>query len=272
MTYYYIYKITCTKGSFKDKFYFGKHTTTNLEDGYKGSGVKINSYYKKYPEDYIKEIICFCNNTEELNRKEYEIIHPWLNNEMCLNLMEGGQGGSISEESKRKISIANKGRLKGVKPWITGKGHSEETKKKLSEINKGRPSSFKGKHHSVESKKNMSEAHKGKSPWNKGKESQLKGIPRSEETKKKISEALKGRNNYWIPKHYTEEEKQIIYASRIGTHISEDHKQRISVANKGKSPCKNRIHINNGIISKMIKKEELEKYLNNGWIKGRIKK
>lgn len=66
MTYRYIYKITCTAGSFKGKFYYGQHTTENLDDGYKGSGRKINDYYKKYPNDYIKEIISFHNSQEEL--------------------------------------------------------------------------------------------------------------------------------------------------------------------------------------------------------------
>ena len=35
MIYRYTYKITCTAGTFKDKFYFGQHTTENLNDGYK---------------------------------------------------------------------------------------------------------------------------------------------------------------------------------------------------------------------------------------------
>ena len=43
MIYRYIYKITCTTGSFKDKFYFGQRTTyiDPSKDKYKGSGRKI---------------------------------------------------------------------------------------------------------------------------------------------------------------------------------------------------------------------------------------
>ena len=40
----------------------------------------------------------------------------------------------MSEETRRKVSIANKGRPS----WIKGKHHSEETKRKLSIANKGR--------------------------------------------------------------------------------------------------------------------------------------
>lgn len=176
MTYYYIYKITCTKGSYKDKFYFGQHTTTDLNDEYKGSGKLLQNYYKKYPEDYIKEIICFCNNNDELNKKEYDIIHPWLNNEMCLNLMEGGTGGRLSDESLIKMSKTKKGKI----PWnkgLTGLKYppkSEYTKSKIS-------ATLKGHKHSEESKRKMSE--------------KAKGRHHSEETKKKISKNNAMKNN-----------------------------------------------------------------------------
>ena len=47
MTYRYIYKITCTNGSFKDKFYYGQRTTDiePYKDEYKGSGKKLIDYY-----------------------------------------------------------------------------------------------------------------------------------------------------------------------------------------------------------------------------------
>jgi hypothetical protein len=43
-----------------------------------------------------------------------------------------------SEETKKKISDANKGRYTGEKNPFYGKHHSEETKKKLSDANKGK--------------------------------------------------------------------------------------------------------------------------------------
>ena len=110
MLYRYIYKITCTKGSFKDKFYYGQHTTNNLDDNYKGSGRKISAYHKKYPNEYVKEIIAFYDTKKELNKAEYEIIHPWLNSPMCLNLCEGGFSGSPSIELRKKLSESKKGK------------------------------------------------------------------------------------------------------------------------------------------------------------------
>ena len=168
--YRYIYKITCTSGSFKDKFYFGQHTTENLNDGYKGSGKKLLKYYKKYPNDYIKEIICFCDSQEELNQVEYNIIHPWLNNKQCLNLKEGGiYRTSMSKESLDKMSKVHKNKT----PWnkgVTGyhinmpkrgcvrtgpiKSHTvtDDWKKKLSEKSMGNKNRV-GKLHTEDSKR-----------------------------------------------------------------------------------------------------------------------
>ena len=167
MTYRYIYKITCTEGSFKDKFYFGQRTTRILpsEDKYRGSGIKINDYYKKYPNSYIKEIISFHNSHEELNQAEYDIIQPWLNHPDCLNLRDGGNQGTASEETKQKLHESHIGKPSPRK----GKHHTEESKKKMSESLKGHTAWNKGKHPSEETRRKQSESQKGRIPWNKGK-------------------------------------------------------------------------------------------------------
>lgn len=156
MTYRYIYKITCTKGSFKDKFYFGKHTTNNLDDGYKGSGKRLNDYYKKHPNDYIKEIISFHSSEEELNKAEYDIIHPWLNNIICLNDREGGEGGRMSNNVLKEISKKLKGRPNGAEKWMKDRPMKEEVKQKISNTMKNRPANNKGKSPSEETRKRMS--------------------------------------------------------------------------------------------------------------------
>ena len=182
MIYRYIYKITCTAGSFKGKFYFGQHTTDNLDDGYKGSGKFLRDYYKKHPNDYIKEIIAFYDTQEELNQAEYDIIHPMLGNKMCLNISEGGNGGShpawnkgikTPKNVRQKISEANK-----------GKSPSLETRKRHSDSMKGKNTWMKGKKLSEEHKQHISESMKGKNTWNKG-------IKLSEEHKQHISEGMK---------------------------------------------------------------------------------
>lgn len=79
---------------------------------------------------------------------------------------ESTKGYKTSDETKLKISLANKGRVM-----------SNENKLKLSKVNKG-------KKRSDESKLKMSLSHKGQKAWNKGKKY-------SEETKRKLSEIVK---------------------------------------------------------------------------------
>lgn len=108
----YCYKITLTQGSLKDKIYFGQHCTNNLDDGYKGRGRKLNDYYKVYPDGYIKEILGFYDTIEELDKAEYDLIHPHLGKDYCLNLIEGGHVNRMSEELKQDISNKTKEAMK----------------------------------------------------------------------------------------------------------------------------------------------------------------
>jgi len=60
----------------------------------------------------------------------------------------------LSEEAKRKISLANKGR----KPYVM----TDEIKKNMSKAQKGKSSHMLGKKHTEEAKRKMSDWHKGK--------------------------------------------------------------------------------------------------------------
>ena len=78
------------------------------------------------------------------------------------------EGKHLSEETKKKLSDANK----GEKCYMYGKPKSDETRRKMSNAKKG-------KHISAESRQKMSDAKKGK--------------PKSAETKQKMSDANKGK-------------------------------------------------------------------------------
>lgn len=112
--FYYVYKITCLLGSFAGKYYIGRHQTDNLEDGYAGSGRKINNYYKKYGciegKTYKKEILYFCNSFKELKEKENYFVGNLYKDEFteCLNCREGGEGGIMCEESYNNMVQHNK--------------------------------------------------------------------------------------------------------------------------------------------------------------------
>lgn len=122
MIYRYVYMIVCMKGCYKYKFYIGQHTTKNLDDGYKGSGTLLKKYYKKYPNDYIKTIIKYCNSQEELDKVEKEIIAQVLGHPDCLNIAKGGKNfvgidwrRYVTEDAYKKHCMNISNSLKGHK-------------------------------------------------------------------------------------------------------------------------------------------------------------
>ena len=174
----------------------------------KGTGDRIYSTNRRNnpPKDKSRIIFLKQNLTEEeAFRHEIYMIAVFgrkdLETGILRNKTYGGDGISgyvFSEETKKKLSEAHK-----------GKTHSEESKRKMSEVNKGKTLSEehkiklseakKGKTFSEESKRKMSEAHKGKtfSEEHKRKISETnKGRTLSEETRRKMSEARKGRK-WW---------------------------------------------------------------------------
>ena len=153
----------------------------------KGQG---NRVYKKHqkgisvPKDKSRIIFLKQNLTEaEAFRHEIYMIAVFgrkdLGTGILHNRTAGGDGSSgmvHSEETKRKLSEANK-------------NPSEETRRKLSELNKGKTLS-------EETRRKLSELNKGKtlSEETKRKLSELnKGKTLSEETKRKLSDANKGK-------------------------------------------------------------------------------
>lgn len=165
MKYYYTYKVQCTAVGWEDYYYLGKHVTSNLDDGYKGSGKKLHEYYKQYPNDYTFTILAFYSNKTELNIAEQKLIGDlWKTDEYCLNMNAGGNGN-----------------WSAACEYLKGRQIPEEHKQKLSQLLKGRPSPFKGKHQTEEAKRKIAESRKDK--------------PLSEETKRKIGLSKKGKQH-----------------------------------------------------------------------------
>lgn len=78
-----------------------------------------------------------------------------------INMGKAHKGLKMSEETKKKLSLAKKG-----KSYRKGYKHSEETKRKIGDANK---ISQKGKKLSEETRKKIGDSHRGaKAPWWKG--------------------------------------------------------------------------------------------------------
>jgi len=144
----YLYVKTHNKTGLK---YLGK-TIKKDPHKYTGSGTRWLNHLKKYGFDYTTEIIRECQSEEEL--LEWGLYYSQLWNvagspEWANLKEEAGEGGSHGVEARQKISNSKK----GTAPWNKGKNdiYSEETKKKISEAGKGR-------RHSEETKLKMSKA------------------------------------------------------------------------------------------------------------------
>ena len=135
MKFYGIYKIT---NLVNGKMYIGKHVTSDLDDGYMGSGIVINNALKKYgKENFCKEWLMFCEDEEELNYMERVFVdQTWIDRSDTYNLKIGGEGGFQKELwLGRKRSIKNRQRLSNA---LKGHTLSEKSKEKISQKNKGK--------------------------------------------------------------------------------------------------------------------------------------
>lgn len=127
-----------------------------------------------------------------------EKYNTFVNTENGYNVAEGGFGGNKFKGKTKDEMDAIKEKMRSSS---TGKLHKEETKRKISKANKGRKFTEEHKNKlrtpkSEETKRKLSEAKKGKN-------NPMYGRQRPE-----LSETMKGENNWMYGKHHTEESKK----------------------------------------------------------------
>ena len=119
------------------KKYIGKHSTTDVYDGYFGSGIAIKQAINKYGIDnFKKEIICYCDNEEELKEMEKYHIKKEGTFSKGYNLTLAGEGilgYKHTEDSIRKASDSRK-RYYEENPEMREK-ISEMAKKRVGKLN-----------------------------------------------------------------------------------------------------------------------------------------
>lgn len=184
------YTIYMHKNKSNNKVYIGQTSQDPKKrwdggNGYKTS-IRFYNAIQKYGWNNFEHIILFTNlSAEEANSKEKELIEFFnsTNDNFGYNIQNGGKNFSHSEETKKRIGLANAKSL-------LGKKHSEEQNKKMSELFTGEGNPFYGKKHKDETKQRISEARKGKCC---GKEHHMFGKHHTEENKQKISQARQGK-------------------------------------------------------------------------------
>lgn len=132
-----------------NKRYIGiTSTSVNRRWGHNGYGYRRNGHHKffvnaidKYGWDNFEHIIVLENRSEsEAKYAEKYLIKWYRTHEGCYNLTDGGDGTCGFSKT----------------PWNKGIACSEETKNKISKANKGKESYWKGKHLSEETKQKIS--------------------------------------------------------------------------------------------------------------------
>jgi hypothetical protein len=162
----------------KTPYYIGKG---------KGSRIYRKTRRIKPPKDKSRIIFLKQNLTEEEAFKhEIYMIAVFgridLRTGILHNMTNGGEGGSgrvLSEETRRKLSDANRGKNHPnygkttsletkAKMSASKKNMSDETRAKYSAANAGENHPFYGKTHSPETRAKYSAARKGRKWWNDG--------------------------------------------------------------------------------------------------------
>lgn len=168
----------------------------------------LQSAFNLYGEvNFIFTALYECSKEELIRceQEELDLLKPEYNK--C-KIAGSTYGIKLSEETRKKLSIANRGRK-----------HTEEHKRKIGLAGLGRV-------FSEEHKRKIGEANK----------IALTGRvhgPHSEEAIKKMSESQLGEKNHMYGKHHTEETKDKISLANKGKSMPDEVKIKISIANKG---------------------------------------
>lgn len=134
--YNYFYKITNTKSG---EYYFGVHSTDDLDDGYLGSGTRIKEAIEKEgKENFNKEIIKFFSTiTEALEEEARVVTKDLVDDPMCYNMVLGGGG-----YDNNSLTVIDK--ELGIKVVITSEEY-QENKDRYESLVEGKNNGMYGK-------------------------------------------------------------------------------------------------------------------------------
>lgn len=296
--YNYTYKLTLK--SDPRYYYYGVHSS-NIEpefDDYEGSGTNIKNLIKENGHGiFEREILEFFETREEaLISEENLVTEEMVSDPFCLNRIKGGgtldtSGIKYSEEFRKNIRkrfLGTKRKPESIEKMIRTRRargtdkHTEETKEKLRKINRGRiPITLNGickytKEDDLEKFIN--------SGWTTG---------FTEERNQKVAQLKIGEKNPMYGKHWSEEQKNKMVKTKMerGTNfhsaetreklakLNREHandpefRKKLSLGMKGKNTwSKGRKFIHKDGAMKSVTPNEIQKYIDDGWEIGRVRK
>lgn len=255
--FYYLYKIT---NKINGKIYVGVHKTADLDDGYMGSGIALKKVIKKHGiENFEKEILRFFDSAEEMFEAESVIVNEeFISRKDVYNIALGGNGGArtnglaiVKDDIGNifSISVNDENYLNGLYLPVS---------KNTVMVEDDSGVKFRVDKKDFERNKNIlyKSILKDKTVV---KDSNGRFYLVALDDERFLSGVLVG---IWKDKEHSEETKQKISASMKG--------KQSNASNSQFGTCW--IYNEQRKENKKIKKEEIESYINNGWIKGRKQK
>ena len=241
--YHFLYKITCV---ITQRYYLGMHSTSNINDGYFGSGLILRRSICKYGKhNHTRNILSYYNSRKELSEHESRLItDEVLLDPFCMNLKKGGTGGGL-KGLQRSVSTKEKMKKARAKLKADGWKMPADAIERAKQKNRGRQAS-------AETRQKMSLARKNKKlPTFSSEHRQKLSIARrkriiSEETKARISASLTNnpKNKGWqLSEESREKQKQ---ASREA--LTNKPKEVVCCPHcnkKGGKPAMQRFHFQN---------------------------
>ena len=217
-------------------------------DGY-AFNAHLQSAIDLYGWDNFQHLILAQNLSKEWACAIEQIfIRDWKlqDREFGYNISYGGEGGPLSEETKHKIGIAQRG-VKEVVPVSDALREKRrqarlgyvipvETREKISRANTGR-------HHTEEAREKMRQASLGRFS---GKCNPMYGKHHTEVSNEKNRQAHLGKPSPMRGKHHTDGAKELLSIQHAG-----------------------RVWVTNGIKTRQVHKSELNGYLSAGYRLGR---
>lgn len=258
-SYYIIYQST---NLINGKIYVGQHITSNLNDGYLGSGKLLKAAINKYGiENFSRGILHECSSQQELDHLERTIVNEeFVLREDTYNLTLGGGGGwyyvNQNDDPNNKFK---------------GKTHTDETKAKISAKAKGKKYPNK--------KYNLSE--EGRRRISQSSAERMIGYCPSEETRMKTSHSIKEKLK--DPNRLKEQQDRMRRVQSLRPKdYSEEYKNNISNGLKeayasGKRKCRDWTLIQQDIDQGLTRKELISKHnlprgtLRDGYVSGKLR-
>ena len=261
--YNYFYKIT---NNINNHFYYGIHSTDNLDDGYMGSGYRINLAYKKYGiENFTKEILKNFDTRQEASDYEMEVVtEELIQNPDCYNIKTGGDFGKtvnyvtvcLKEDPSKYFDITTEEYYKNKDKYQVTSGNKKcyiVLNKLTNEKVKITKEEYLNNIDKYEFIKCTVISHPGYSTY-KDKDNNMYYCSMDDER------VLSGQLKFnWVGLHHKEESKQ----KMKNTMKNINHQQGEKNSQFGTK------WINKDGIDKKIKNNEINKYLSIGWNLGR---